>query len=67
MYEVIWKAQQMDDMIQQLYQSIKESAEITIKATSKFTILGNKVFIVVNVHLIPSIRCIILHLCIHSF
>lgn len=48
MDEVIWNTQQMDDRIQQLYQSIMESGGIIIKATSKLTILEDKVFSVVK-------------------
>ncbi|KAI2664186.1 Retrovirus-related Pol polyprotein [Labeo rohita] len=44
----IWKAQQTDSDIQNLYEQIVESGEITVNGTTKFTILEDKVYRVVQ-------------------
>lgn len=46
--EVIWKAQQEDPHIQELYQSILEKGEVVVNAPTKFTILEDMVYRVVK-------------------
>ncbi len=44
----IWKAQQTDLDIQNLYEQIVESGEVTVNSSTKFTILEDKVYRVVQ-------------------
>lgn len=46
--EILWKAQQNDGEIQQLYQTIVETGEVIVNSTTRFTILEDKVFRVVK-------------------
>lgn len=46
--EVLWKAQQEDPDIQELYQSILEKGEVIVNVATKFTILENIVYRVVT-------------------
>jgi len=43
----IWKAQQTDPDIHQLYEQIVESGEITVTSSTKFSILEDKVYRIV--------------------
>lgn len=46
--DVIWKAQQDDPYVQELYQSILEKGEVAVNASTKFTILEGMVYRVVK-------------------
>ena len=46
--DVIWKAQQDDPHIRELYQSILQKGEVVVNASTKFTILEDMVYRVVT-------------------
>ena len=68
--EEIWKAQQSDDEIQQLYQRIMEEGEVKISESTLFTILEDKVYRLValpykssyQVYIPASLRQDLLHM-----
>ena len=46
--EEIWRAQQADPEVQKLYETITDTGEVEVNATTKFTILEDKVYRVVQ-------------------
>lgn len=44
----IWKAQQEDPDVQSLYEKIMETGEVMVKPTTKYTVLGDKVYRVIT-------------------